>query len=151
MFCWKSKDQIVWVYSGFPILFHSSVCQSVCWYFCCLVVKSCLILCDPMATSYQASLSFAISQSLLKLMSIESVMPSNYLFLCHPLLLLQSFPALGSFPMTEWILGIRWPKYWSFSFSISPSNEYSGLISFSKYASITVLYMKWMVILMSLS
>ena len=75
----------------------------------------------------QRSLSITKSQSLLKLMTIESVMPSNHLILCRPLLL-QSFPALGSFQMTA--LCIRWPNYWSFSFSISPSNEYSGLISF---------------------
>jgi len=69
-------------------------------------------------------------QSLLKFMSIESVMPSNYLILCHPLLLLPSiFPSIRVFS-NESVLPIRWPKYWSFSFSISPSNEYSGLISF---------------------
>ena len=78
----------------------------------------------------QASLSIINSQSLLKLMSIESVMPSNHLNLCHPLLLPPSlFPSIGVFSY-ESILHIRWPKYWSFSFSISPSNEYSGLISF---------------------
>ena len=70
------------------------------------------------------------SQSLLKLMSIESVMPSNHLILCHPLLLLPSiFPSIQVFS-NELVLCIRWPKYWSFSFSTSPSNEYSGLISF---------------------
>ena len=70
------------------------------------------------------------SQSLLKLMSIESVMPSNHLILCRPLLLLPSvFPSIRIFP-NESALCIRWPKYWSFSFSISPSNEYLGLISF---------------------
>ena len=75
----------------------------------------------------QASLSFTISWSLLKLMSIESVMPSNHLILCHPLLLLPSiFPSIRVFP-NELALHIRWPKYWSFSFSISPSNEYLGL------------------------
>ena len=80
--------------------------------------------------AYQASLSITNSQSLLKLMSIESVMPSNHLFLCRPLLLLPSiFPSFGVFS-NESVLHIRWPKYWSFSFSISPSNEYSGLISF---------------------
>ena len=69
-------------------------------------------------------------QSLLKFMSIESVMPSNYLILCHPLLLLPSiFPSIRVFS-NESVLPIRWPKYWSFSFSISPSNEYSRLISF---------------------
>ena len=77
-----------------------------------------------------ASLSFTISRSLLKLMSIESVMPSNYLILCRPLLLLPSvFLSIRVFS-SESVLQIRWPKYWSFSFSISPSNEYSGLISF---------------------
>ena len=75
-------------------------------------------------------LSLTVSQSLLKLMSIESVMPSNHLVLCRPLLLLPSiFPSIRVFSK-ESTLCIRWPKYWSFSFSISPSNEYSGLISF---------------------
>ena len=78
----------------------------------------------------QASLSFTISQSWLKLMSMESVMPSNHLILCRPILLLLSiFPSIRVFS-SELTLHIRWPKYWSFSFSISPSNEYSGLISF---------------------
>ena len=78
----------------------------------------------------QASLSFTISQSLLKLMSIESVVPSSHLVLCCPLLLLPSiFPRINVFS-NESALCIRWPKYWSFSFSISSSNEYSGLISF---------------------
>ena len=77
----------------------------------------------------QDSLSFPISQSLLKLTSIESVMPSNYLILCHPVLFLPSiFPSIGVFS-SESVLGIRWAKYWSLSFSISTSNEYSGLIS----------------------
>ena len=79
---------------------------------------------------HQASLSITSSQSLLKLISIESVMPSNHLIFCHPLLLLPSiFPSIRVFS-SESALHIRWPKYWSFSFSISPSNEYSGLISF---------------------
>ena len=78
----------------------------------------------------QASLSFTISQSLLKLMSMESVMPSNHLILCCPLLLLPLiFPSIRVFSR-ELALHIRWPKYWSFSFSIIPSNEHSGLISF---------------------
>ena len=78
----------------------------------------------------QASLSITNSWSLLKLMSIESVMPSKHLILCHPLLLLPSiFPRIRVF-FNESILHIRWWKYWSFSFSISPSNEYEGLISF---------------------
>ena len=78
----------------------------------------------------QSSLSFTISRSLLKLISIESVMPSNRLILCHLLLLPPSiFPSIRVFS-NESVLHIRWPKYWSFSFSIRPSNEYSGLISF---------------------
>ena len=78
----------------------------------------------------QASLSIPNSQSLLKLMSIELVMPSNHLILCHPLFLLPSiFPSIKVFS-NESVLHIRWPKYWSFSFNISPSNEYSGQISF---------------------
>ena len=84
----------------------------------------------PWAAARQASLSIANSQNLLKLMSIESVMPSNHLILCHPLLLLpSSFPSIRVFS-NESVLHIRWSKYWSFSFSISPSNGYSGLISF---------------------
>ena len=84
----------------------------------------------PWATVRQASLSITSSRSLLKLMSIESVMPSNHLILCCPLLLLPSiFPSIRVFS-NESVLHIRWPKYWSFSFSIGPSNEYSGLISF---------------------
>ena len=84
----------------------------------------------PWTAAHQASLSFAISQSLLKLMSIESVMPSNHLILCHSILLLVSvIPSIRVFS-NELTRLIRWPKYWSFSFSISPSSEYSGLISF---------------------
>ena len=84
----------------------------------------------PWTAACQASLSFTISWSLLKLMSIESVMPSTRLILCRPLLLLPSiFPSIRIFS-NESFLRIRWPKYWSFSFSISSSNEYSGLISF---------------------
>ena len=84
----------------------------------------------PWTAAHQASWSFTISQSLLKFMSIESVMPSNHLILCHPLLLLPSIlPSIRIFS-NQLALPIRWPKYWSFSFSISPSNEYSGLTSF---------------------
>ena len=85
---------------------------------------------QPYEGARQASLSFTISRRLLKFMSIESVMPSNHLILCHPLILLPSiFPCIRVFS-NESVLHIRWPKDWSFSFSISPSNEYSGLISF---------------------
>ena len=85
---------------------------------------------SPWTAACQASVSITNSRNLLKLMSIESVMPSNHLILCHPLLLLPSiFPSIRVFS-NESVLCIRWPKYWSFSFSISPSNEYSGLVSF---------------------
>ena len=86
-------------------------------------------ICDPMDCSMPGFLSFTISWSLLKLMSIQSVMPSNHLILCHPLLVPSIFLSIRVFS-NESVLYIKWPKYWSFSFSISPSNEYSGLISF---------------------
>ena len=87
----------------------------------------------PWTIAHQASLSFTISQSLLKLMSTESMMPSNHLILCHPLLFLSSiFHSIRVFS-NELALCIGWPMYWSFSFSISPYNEYSGLISFRIY------------------
>ena len=93
------------------------------------VAQSCLTLCDPIDCSTPASLSITNSQSLLKLMSIELVMPSNHLILCRPLSCLQSFPASGSFPMSQFFTSGS-QIYWSFSFSISPSNKYSGPISF---------------------
>ena len=83
----------------------------------------------PWTTAHQASLSITNAQSLLKFMSIESVMPSNHLIICHPLLLPSIFPSIRVFS-SESVLHIRWPKFWSFRFSISPSNEYSVLISF---------------------
>ena len=111
------KRQLIWKIS-FPISVQFSS-----------VTQSCLTLCDPMDTARQASLSINNSRSLPKLMSIELVMPSNHLILCHPLLLPPLiFPNIRVFS-NELVLRIRWPKYWSFSFSISPSNEYSGLIS----------------------
>ena len=113
--------------------------SGVFWYFfmlvfhCFVVVQSlsCIPLFVPSWTAAcQTSLSFTVSQSMLKLMSIESVMLSSHLILCRPLLLLLSiFPSIRVFS-SESALPIRWPKYWSFSFSISPSNDYSGLISF---------------------
>ena len=84
----------------------------------------------PWTAAPQASLSFTISQSLLKLLSVELMMPSNYLVLCHLLLLLPSIFVNIRVYSNELALRIRWPMYWSFSFSISPSNEYSRLISF---------------------
>ena len=105
---------------------------------CCSGTKSCLTLqtwtlqsmVTPWTVAPQASLSFTISQSLLKFMSFELVMPSNYLIFCDPLFILPSiFPIIRIFS-NESALHIRWPKYWRLSFSISPSNEYSGLILF---------------------
>ena len=94
------------------------------------VTQSCLTLCDPMNGSMPGLLSITNSQSSLKLMSIESVMPSSHFILCHPLLLLPSiFPSIRVFS-NESALRMRWPNYWSFSFNISPSNEYPELISF---------------------
>ena len=84
----------------------------------------------PLTAVLQVSLSFTNSWSLLRLMSTESVMPSNHFILCHPLLLLPSIFLRIRVFSNESVLRIRWPKYWSFSFSISPSSEYSGLISF---------------------
>ena len=101
----------------------------------CLIVLLLFSLSDSLrphglTAACQASLSFTMSWSLLKLMSIESVMPSNHLILCRPLLLLPSvFPSIRVFS-NESALCIRWQKYWSFSFSMSPSNEHRGLISF---------------------
>ena len=94
------------------------------------VAQLCPIFCNPWTAAPQASLSITNSRNLLKLMSIESVMPSNHLNFCHPLLLLPSiFPSIRVFS-NESDLCIRWPQYWSFSFNIRPSNEYSGLIYF---------------------
>ena len=84
---------------------------------------------NPWTAARQASLSSTNSWSLLKLMSIELVMPSSLLIFCHPFLLPSIFPSIRVFS-NESVLHLRWPKYWSFSFSVSPSNEYSGLISF---------------------
>ena len=131
------------------LLFLSSSIFMTCWSIvdlpCCLFSMyssstrligsiqslSCVLLfATPWTAARQASVSITISQSLLKLMSIESVMPSNHLILCCPLVLPPSvFTSIRVFS-SESVLHIRWPKYWSFSFSISPSNEYSGLISF---------------------
>ena len=96
-----------------------------------LYSHSCIVLfATPLTAAHWASLSFTISQSLLKIMSIKSVMPSNHLIICHHLLLLPStFPSIRVFS-NESALCIKWPKYWSFRFNISPSNEYSELISF---------------------
>ena len=97
---------------------------------CCSAAQTCLTFETPWTTACQAPLPSSLSQSLLKVLSMESVVPSNHLTLYHPLLLLPSvFPSIRVFS-TELAFCIRWPNYWSFSFSISPSHEYSGLISF---------------------
>ena len=102
------------------------------WHVVLFIVQSlswlCLTLCDPMESARKASLSFTISQNLFKLMSIETVMPSNHLILCHPLFLLPSIFSSIKIFSNELALQIRWPKSWSFS--LSPSSKYSGLISF---------------------
>ena len=124
--CEKYQRRVINAKRGLHLVPQS---QRMC---CCSVTQSRPTLCDPSTktAACQASLSFTSSRSLLKLMSIESVMPSNHLILCRPLLLLPSiFPSIRVFS-NELALRMRWPKYWSFSFSISPSNEYSGLISF---------------------
>ena len=110
--------------------FSSSILFAQDCFGCCLVAQSCLTLCNAVDCSTPGFLPFTISQSLLKLMSIESVMPSNCLILCRPLLLLPSIlPSIRVFS-NESALHSRWKRYWSFSFSISPSNEYSRLIYF---------------------
>ena len=119
------------IYFSFPW-----ICIGLHW-FCdlpyqCVTVQllNCVLLfVTPWTAAQQASLSFTISWSLLKLLSIESVVPSNHLKLCHHLLLLWISPSIRVFS-NELAFHIRWPNYWSFSFNISPSNEYSGLISF---------------------
>ena len=98
---------------------------------CCSSIQSCLTLCHPMDHITEAFLSFTISQSLLRLLSLESMMPSNHLIFCCPLLLPSIFPSIKVFS-NESGLYIRWPQYGSFSFSISPSSGYSGLISFRR-------------------
>ena len=117
------------------MLVPSESCENYLFQVSCLASDSLLIVVQslfviPSSAAHQASLSFTISRSLLKLMSIELVMTSNRFILSCPLLLFPSiFPCIGVFS-SESALHIRWPKYWSFSFSIRPSNEYLGLISF---------------------
>ena len=110
--------------------FQTYKCIWLCFVCCCSVTKSCLTLCNPWTASHQASLSFTVSWSLLKLMSIELVVPSNHLILCHLLLLMPSIFSSIKIFSNKSVLHIRWPNYWNFSFSISPSNEYTELISF---------------------
>ena len=129
-------------------LYDLRVVNIMLWLLLYIVVVqslSCVWLCvTPWIAAHQASLSFTISQSLLKLMSIESVMPSNHLVLCHPLLLLPSiFLSIRVFSNPS-SLCIRWLEYWSFSFSISPSNKYlwlsANIFSFIKHKSVCVVF-----------
>ena len=121
--CYWSIDL---VFCSFPILSQLTVFQ----FSSVQSLSHIRLFVTPWTAARQVSLSITNTWSLLKLMNIESVMPSKHLILCHPLLLLPSiFPSIRVFS-NESVLRIRWPKYWSFSFSISPSNEYSGLISF---------------------
>ena len=117
----EDRDSVCFGYHGVSVWHVMFVVQSL----------SCVrLFATPWTTAHQASLSFTISWSLLKLMSTELVMPSNHLVLCHPLLLLPLiFPSIRVFS-SELVLCIRWPNYWSFSSSNNPSNTYSGLISF---------------------
>ena len=104
--------------------------DNISYHCCCSVSQLCPTLSTPCTVAQQATPSFTISQSFPKFICIALVMPSNHLILCRPLLLPPSvFPSIRVFS-NESVLCIRWPKYWSFSFSISTSNEYSGLISF---------------------
>ena len=117
---------LVWLYYYSVLLIQQTVIQlsSV------QSISRVQLFATPWTATHKASLSITNSWSLLKLMSIESVMPSNHLIFCYPLLLPPSiFPSIRV-SSNESVLLIRWPKYWSFSFSVSPSNEYSGLISF---------------------
>ena len=127
--CLTDGSQHLLLRAFFPNLSGSHVWSNLSVQFISLTQAS-PTLCDPMDCSMPASLSITNSRGLLKLRSIESLMPSNHLILCHPLLLLPSIlPSIRVFS-NESVLHIRWQKYWSFSFSISPSSEYSGLIFF---------------------
>ena len=124
---WITEDSVdMQIHEGY--FARSWICN---WNCCCSVTRLCPTLWDLTdCRTTGLSLSFTVSRTLIKLMSIESVMPSNHLILCYPLLLLTSiFPRIRVFS-NESVLQIRWPKCWSFSFSISLSNEYLGLISF---------------------
>ena len=118
----KKEFPLVWTYSRTLVSF---------WLFVFVVqlLSHVQLFPSPWSIAFQTSLSFTIARSLLKLKSIQSMMPSNHLILCHPFSSCpQSFQESESFPMSQ-LFRMRWPKYWSFSFSTSPSSEYSGLIS----------------------
>ena len=130
-FTYWNKNMKLTLVSGIAINTLITKCDDGIFEFTSVQLLSCVwLFATPWTVARQASLSITNSWSLLKLISIELVMPSNHLILCHPLLLPPSiFPSIRVFS-SESVLHIRWPKYWSFSFSISPSSEYSGLISF---------------------
>ena len=121
LWCWRRLSRVIWT----ARISNQSILSSV--QFSHSVVSDSA---TPWTTAHQASLSIANSRSLLKLMSIESVMPSSHLILCCPLLLLPPIPPSIRVCSNESTLHMRWPKYWCFTFSISPSNEHPGLISF---------------------
>ena len=123
----SSVRSSLWGRLGRSLNPNSTTCM---WSQSSSVTQSCLTLCDPINCSSQASLSITNPWSSPKPMSIESVMPCSHLILCRPLLLLPPIPPSIRVFSNESTLRIRWPKYWSFSFSISPSNEHPGLISF---------------------
>ena len=130
VFVWAEKEQHTSLLKHYLENCHRLAMSLLLFLLCCSVTKHVWLFPIPWTAAHQASLSFTISGSLLKLMSIVSVMPSNHLILCHTLLLLPSiFPSIRGFS-NESALHIRWPKDWSFSFSISPCNEYSGLVYF---------------------
>ena len=123
MECFLPIKHITYIFRCHWIMIAISFC-------CCSVASHVRLFATPWSAARQAPLPSTISWSLFKFISIESVMPSNHLILCHPLLLLPSvFPSISVFS-SESALCIRWPSYWSFSFSISASSEYSGWISF---------------------
>ena len=127
---WKHLFEFqAWLLCELPHLDDLGWCFSVWGLCCCSVSQPRPTLCDPMDCRPPGYSVLHCLPSLLKLMSIELVMPSNHLILCHPLLLPSIFPSMKVFS-NDLALCIRWPKYWCFSVSISPSNEYSGLISF---------------------
>ena len=132
---WLSVSHIILCFSCITFFLEHSLLSIFCFFpkptiSTHFVVVHVQLFVTPWTAAHQASPSFTISWSLLKLMSIKSVMPSNHLTLCHPLLLLLSvFPSIRVFP-NGLTLHIRWPKDWSFTSSINPSNEYSGLIFF---------------------
>ena len=122
--CWVAASWVLTI-----LCFIDNIFLRTCFKMHCCSISHVQLFASPRTAACQVSLSFTISQSLLKLMSIKSMMPFNHLILCHALLLPSVFLSIRVFSI-ESAVRIRWPKYWSFSFSINPSNEYSGLISF---------------------